>query len=169
MKIYLVRHAAAVDRSPGTTEEQRYLTPEGRISFRKTARTLLKREVDPGLILTSPLIRAVQTAEILAETLGYTGPFVVTDALAPGFDIAGLEQLLSLYRDVDELVVVGHEPDLGSVAAALLAVPPFGLKKGAAIKLAIDPDDLGARAEFKWLAVGKNVVSTLEDLISGRT
>ena len=165
MKIYLVRHAAAVERGPDVTEEHRYLTPEGRESFRKTAHTMLKRGVEPGVILTSPLIRAVQTAEILAETLDYDGPFVVTDVLAPGFGLAGLKKLLSLHGDLDELVFVGHEPDLGSVASALLAIPPFGLKKGAAIKLGIEPDNLGARAEFKWLAVGKNVVSSLEEVI----
>ena len=164
MKLYLVRHAAAVERGGDVAEEQRFLTPEGRVFFRKTARTMLNQGLAPGLILTSPLIRAVQTAEILAQTLDYIGPLVVTDALAPGFDVSGLKGLLSAYRNVAELVIVGHEPDLSSVAAALLVSPAgISLKKGAAIKLKIDPNTPGAPAEFKWLAAGKNLANALEE------
>ena len=89
---------------------------------------------------------------------------MVTDELAPGFGVSRLEGLLSAYRDVAELVIVGHEPDLSGVAAALLASPTgISLKKGAAIKLKIDPTAPGAPAEFKWLAAGKNLANALEE------
>src|SRR5512135_948118 len=112
MKLILVRHAAAVERNPEISEETRYLTPEGRVFFRKTARTMLKNGSEPGIILTSPLVRAVQTADILAETLSFSGPLVVREELCPGFGVAELHRLLDDYRAADELVLVGHEPDL---------------------------------------------------------
>lgn len=167
MKLVVVRHAAAVERSPDISEETRYLTPEGRVFFRKTARTMLKNGVEPGLILTSPLLRAVQTADILVETLAYSGPFIVRDELRPGFDIQDLEKLLDDYPSVDELVLVGHEPDLSTLVAFLISRPGgFNFKKGAAVKLKIDPSNLPDSTAFKWLVFGKKLVESLDDAMA---
>jgi len=164
MKLYLVRHAAAVDRAAGMSDEERYLTPEGRDFFRKTARTMLEKGIDPDLIITSPLLRAVQTADILAERLSYRGPLVVRNELQPGFAMPALLKLLNEFRTVNELVLVGHEPDLGSITAALLALP-FGLsfRKGTAAKLKIDTVALPASATFKWLAAGEKLIASREE------
>ncbi|HEX2768322.1 MAG TPA: histidine phosphatase family protein [Geobacteraceae bacterium] len=167
MKLLVVRHAAAVERSPDISEVTRYLTPEGRALFRKTARTMLKNGVEPGLILTSPLLRAVQTADILAETLAYSGPFMVRDELKPGFDMQALEKLLDDYRSVDEMVLVGHEPDLSTIVSFLISRPGgFNFKKGAAVKLKIDPSNLAASTAFKWLAFGKKLVTSLDEAMT---
>jgi phosphohistidine phosphatase len=166
MKLIVVRHAAAVERGPDVSEESRYLTPEGRVFFRKTARTMLKNGVEPGLILTSPLLRAVQTADILAETLAYSGPFVVRNELRPGFDMQALDKLLDDYRSADELVLVGHEPDLSTIVSFLITRPGgFNFKKGAAVKLKIDPSKLSASSSFKWLAFGKKLVTSLDEAV----
>jgi len=167
MKLIVVRHAAAVMRSSDIPDETRYLTAEGRVSFRKTARTMLKNGVEPGLILTSPLLRAVQTADVLAETLDYSGPFVVRNELRPGFDVQALGKLLDEYRSVDELVLVGHEPDLSTLVAFLTSRPGgFNFKKGAAVSLKIDPAKLPASTAFKWLALGKKLVTSLDEVIA---
>lgn len=167
MKLVVVRHAAAVERNPDISEETRYLTPEGRAFFRKTARTMLKNGVEPGLILTSPLLRAVQTADILAETLVYSGPFVVRNELRPGFDMKSLDKLLDDYRSVDELVLVGHEPDLSTIIAYLISRPGgFNFKKGAAVKLKIDPSHLPDSTAFKWLAFGKKLLGSLDEAMT---
>jgi phosphohistidine phosphatase len=167
MKLVFVRHAAAVDRTAEISEESRYLTPEGRVFFRKTARTMLKNGVEPALILTSPLLRAVQTADILAESLSYCGPLVVRSDLKPGFGMQELARLLDEYHSAEELVLVGHEPDLSTLIAFLLQLPGlFGLKKGAAVKLKIDPADLPLSTEFKWLALGKKLISCREEAFS---
>lgn len=159
MKLFFVRHAEAVDRSLAMTDEIRYLTSEGRGSFRKTARTMLKQGVEPSLILTSPLIRAVQTAEILADTLAFIGPLLVRNELRPGFDMQKLHDLLNEFQTADEVIFVGHEPDLSGLITALLALPAgFDLKKGAAVKLKTDPKNLQDSTAFKWLAVGKKLV-----------
>lgn len=164
MNLFLVRHAAAVERTSGVPEEWRYLTPEGRAFFRKTAKTVLKKGIEPNLIITSPLLRAVQTADILAETISHIGPLIVADELAPGFDMAALERLLDAYRSVDELVLVGHEPDLSRIIAALLSIEGgFNFKKGGVVKLKVDPAGLRRPATFKWLAVGRKVIDSAEE------
>lgn len=164
MKLIMIRHAAAVERDAGIAEQYRYLTPEGRRFFRKTARTMRNSGVMPGMILTSPLLRAVQTADILAEALKFNGLLVATDALEPGFDRGALQLLLEMYRDVAELVLVGHEPDFGSVAGALLGLPhgvPF--KKGRALQLEIKGDKPGNDAVFNWLASGNNLITSRKE------
>ena len=163
MKLIVVRHAAAIERTAEVPEEQRYLTPEGRAFFRKTARTMLKRGVEPSLILTSPLVRAVQTADILAEALSYIGPVMVTSELSPGFDQAALRRILDTFRQVDELVIVGHEPDLSDVVSSLLPLEGgFNFKKGAAITLKCDAT-FKTPASFKWLAVGKKLITSQDE------
>ena len=163
MKLIIVRHAAAIERSTDIPDEQRYLTSEGRAFMRTTARTMLKKGVEPGLILTSPLVRSVQTADILAEALSYIGPVIATDVLSPGFDAAALKNLLEKYQPVDELVLVGHEPDLGDVISSLLSLQGgFDFKKGSAFMLKRDAKDVKP-ATFKWLAAGKKLKKSQEE------
>jgi phosphohistidine phosphatase len=165
MKLIFVRHAEALARSAAISEEMRYLTAEGRSSFRKTARTLLRQGVEPSLILTSPLIRAVQTADILAETLEYIGPLQVRDELRPGFGLPQLQDLLNEFQSADEIVFVGHEPDLSSLVTALLSLPDgLAMKKGAAVKLKAEPQNLRDSAVFKWLADGKKLVREFKEI-----
>lgn len=166
MKIVLVRHAAAIERSGSVPDEKRYLTPEGRAYFRRTAGTMRKKGTAPDLILTSPLLRAVQTADILAESLEYAGPLAAVDELEPGFDLRRLEQLLDRYPQVGELVLVGHEPDLSDLAATLLAIPnDFKFRKGSAIRMSLDPANLPGSAVFKWLAAGGKLVTSREEAL----
>ncbi len=166
MKLYIVRHAAAIERTAEIPEEQRYLTPEGRAFIRKTARTMVEKKVNPDLILTSPLIRAVQTADILAEVLSYDGPLQVADELSPGFGMSALRKVVGTFPGVQELVLVGHEPDLSGVVASLLTLPGgFSLKKGVAVKLCIEAS-LNVPATLKWAAEGKKLLKP-EEIILG--
>ncbi len=161
MRLVVVRHAEAVERSADVSEERRYLTPEGRAFFRKTARTMLDKGVNPDLILTSPLLRAVQTADILAETISYEGPLIASNNLAPGFDMTELGEILASHRSANELVLVGHEPDLSDLVVSLLSLADsFKFKKGTALMLKIDPAELHAPADFRWLASGKKLITS---------
>lgn len=164
MRIILIRHAAAIDRGTASSESKRYLTPKGRDFFRETARTLVKKGVKPDLILTSPLLRAVQTADILAESLLFRGPLEAVDELEPGFDRARLRKLLDRYQQVTELVLVGHEPDLSTVVADLLGLSTsFNFKKGSALRLNIVPKALERSAVFKWSASGGKLITSPEE------
>jgi phosphohistidine phosphatase len=161
VKLILVRHAAAIDRGAGISDERRYLTPEGRGYFRKTARTMREAGIAPDLILASPLLRAAQTADILAEHLKYGGPLIVTAELEPGFALPGLERLLANFGEAGEICLVGHEPDLSYLAVKLLGrTRGFNFKKGSAIRIDVDPGALHQPAGFKWLAAGKQLVSS---------
>jgi phosphohistidine phosphatase len=120
--------------------------------------------VAPDLILTSPLLRAVQTADILAESLKYNGPLLVVNTLEPGFCLKSLKLLLVQYQNVKELVIVGHEPDLGSVAGALLGLSQgVAFKKGRALQLEIKPGDACGNAVFNWLASGNNLITSRKE------
>ncbi|HJV36155.1 phosphoglycerate mutase family protein [Geomonas sp.] len=134
MIIHIVRHAEAVDRSENISEEHRFLTPRGRKRFREAAKALRKTGAAPDLILTSPLLRAVQTADILAESLRYEGDMLVEQLLSPGFRPQKLDRLLNVYPHVKELVLVGHEPDVGMVVGSLLGSEgSCSLTKGAIV------------------------------------
>jgi phosphohistidine phosphatase len=112
MELYLVRHAEA---TPGDPDELRPLSDEGREQARELGERLRADGVAPDVVLTSPLLRARQTGEALAQA---TGSRSETDVrLAPG---ATAERLREAVAGRGELVVVvGHQPDCGRIAAAL--------------------------------------------------
>ena len=168
MKLYLVRHAEAIERSGTMPDANRYLTPKGRSAFRRIARRVRKAGIAPAVIFTSPLVRAVQTAEILAERLKHEGPVVVEKELSPGFDHRGLRSLLHGAVDIEEAVFVGHEPDLGDLAAALLGLPGgFPLRKGAVVALEADRGVSRGAATFLWRTDAKGTVTRLADATGG--
>jgi phosphohistidine phosphatase len=159
MKLILIRHAAAIVR-----DENRYLTTEGRVFFRKTAHTMLKNGTEPSLIVTSSFHRTVQTADILAESLSYVGPLIVMNELNAGFDLPALRKILHDFKPLQELVVVGQEPHLSTLTAFLLSLPGgFDFKRGAAVNMKIHPLHLEEPAVFKWMAVGKKLITSRKE------
>jgi phosphohistidine phosphatase len=152
MIIHIVRHAEAVDRTEDISEEHRYLTSRGRKRFRKVAKALQKAGAAPDLILTSPLLRAVQTADILAESLKYEDDLLVDSLLSPGFRPQKLDRLLNLYPHAKELVLVGHEPDLGIVVGSLLGTDgSCSLTKGAIVSFQMTGP---GQADFQQMITG---------------
>jgi phosphohistidine phosphatase len=168
MKLYLVRHAEAIERSRTMPDAIRHLTPKGRLVFRKVARRVRKEGATPDVIFTSPLLRAVQTAEILAERLKHKGPVPVVKALSPGFDLKALRLLLAGAGNPREAAFVGHEPDLGDLAATLLAIPGGSpLRKGAVLALEVDSGVPKGGAKFLWRTDGKGTVTRIADAMGG--
>ena len=160
MIIHVVRHAEAIDRSSDLPDDHRYLTPRGRKRFRKIAKVMRKGGITPDLILTSPLVRAVQTADILAEALRYRGELQVAQQLAPGFRPQALDELLEQFPQVAEIALVGHEPDLGALAQALFAVDAAcSLPKGAVVSFQRTSGEKGA-ASFVQLVTGGGRIIT---------
>jgi phosphohistidine phosphatase len=134
IRLYLVRHGIAADAA--ASDASRALTNKGRRRFRKTARAFGRREkVD--LILTSPLVRAVQTAEILAGE-GKHGETLALEELAPGHSVPALLAAVAKAAGKKRSVaLVGHDPQLTNVLAALARLPAQKLdfRKGAIVRL----------------------------------
>lgn len=122
MELYLIRHGIAVDRKPDIKDEERFLTAEGRDKTRKVAKRLYGLGLRFDLILTSPLVRSRQTAEILHEC-GLSSQIESSGYLAPQGNIqdwlSWLEQKQMLATNT-KLAMVGHEPDLGQWASILV-------------------------------------------------
>jgi phosphohistidine phosphatase len=162
MKLYLVRHAEAIERSGTAPDASRYLTTKGRLAFRKIARRVRKAGVAPAVIFTSPLLRSVQTAEILAERTKHQGAVVVAKELSPGFGLRDLRSLLSGAGNPAEAAFVGHEPDLGDLAATLLALPRgFPMRKGAVVAVEVAESPTKGSAKFLWMEDGKGTAIRL--------
>lgn len=160
MIIHIVRHAEAIERTGNIPEEHRFLTQRGRKRFRKIARSVRKLGIVPDLILTSPLIRAVQTADILAERLRYQGELEITPLLAPGFRPRALDELLAKYPQAQEITLVGHEPDLGIVTQELFASDKgCTLPKGAVVSFRKDPGE-GAAEFLQMVTGGANIITS---------
>lgn len=167
MVIYLVRHAEAVERSEGLDDGVRWLTPKGRKAMQKAGSRLQRKRVRPDLIITSPLTRAVQTAELLLTALGGRSKVVADSGLAPDATLEQLIAMITSHRKLDSIMLVGHEPLLGQAAALLLGREEVaGLAKGSCLCLELrDKPDKPAR--FLWYAPlsGKLISSAKKALV----
>jgi phosphohistidine phosphatase len=106
-------------------------------------------------MFTSPFVRAVQTAEILSETLQYDAEVAVALQLAPGFDVEGLNVVLDGFPGEREIAFVGHEPDLGDILTRLLSLPRgYAMRKGSIVALDLPDTGNRVRADFAWLLAG---------------
>ena len=118
MDLIIVRHGHAVEvgAKDAATDEERYLTAEGRRASARAGKLLRSFVKSPAMVYTSPLVRARQTADILKKALGLRGKAIVTKHLAPG----GVSvRLLKELKD-EICVLVGHNPDLEELASACL-------------------------------------------------
>jgi len=151
--LYLVRHAIAEERGPEYPDDtRRPISSRGRRRMKAAARGFA--DLDPGvdLILTSPLVRAVQTAEILSRELS-DASLGLCPALAPDHrpeDVAGE---LGRTPSKGAIVLVGHEPDLGALAAWLLgANAPLPFKKGGIARIDVTRLPPGQEGTLVWMA-----------------
>jgi phosphohistidine phosphatase len=121
-ELYIMRHGIAVVRGASsiTDDAKRPLTPEGKQKMREIASGLAKAGVDIDWVVSSPLVRAVETAEIVSETLKSKPPLDLCDALRPGGAPEALISFLAKRPGRRRVLAVGHEPDLGELAARLI-------------------------------------------------
>lgn len=136
-EIYLVRHAIAAERGAEWPDDtKRPLTHKGIARMRQVVEGLKGLDVDLDLILTSPLLRARQTADLVHQGLGGATPLEETATLAPGGAPADVVEMLRGKPKVKAVALVGHEPDLGQLAAFLIgARAPLVFKKGGVCRI----------------------------------
>jgi len=121
-ELYIMRHGIAAIRSAATVmdDAKRPLTLEGKEKMAEIAAGLVRAGLEADWIVSSPLVRAVETAEIVGEALSSKPPLDFCDALSPGGDPAVLITFLAKRSNRRRVLVVGHEPDLGELAARLI-------------------------------------------------
>ncbi len=155
--LYLVRHAVAAEAGREYPDDSlRPLTPEGMAKFRKEAPALAAMEAAIDRIYSSPLVRARQTAEILAESVPGHPPVQVIDALAPGGTFNDVMNAIARAGRDTQIALVGHEPGMGALAARLIggsAAIPF--KKGAVCRIDVEGLPPAAPGELRWFLTPK--------------
>jgi phosphohistidine phosphatase len=165
VELLIVRHAIAEgrDMTKWPDDRGRPLTEDGATRFRKTAKGLGTFTNHPDLVLSSPLTRAWQTAEILAEEAGWPRPEEL-DALEPERRPEDIRSALQRHANTERVGVVGHEPNLSELASHLLAGKPdavdIDLKKGAVIALDVGLFPQAGEATLLW-AVPPRVLRAL--------
>ena len=157
MDLYIIRHAIAqpIGSKNDFTDEKRKLTAQGRDLMREAARGLRQLGVQLDLILTSPLVRALETAEIVADALGFDQKLVEQTAnLAPGASFAELFSEIKRHNGIESIALVGHQPDLGELISTLVwgdsrvSVP---LKKGSTCCIDVIETVPAIRGSLAWL------------------
>lgn len=148
MRLYFFRHGIAEDYVPGEVDSARALTREGSNRTKAMARVLLNVGVKPRRLYTSPLLRARQTADIVAQVLGVK--VTVRKALAPGFNVEDVATLITGLRNSDDVMFVGHEPDFSTIVSQLIGGGDVIMKKGGVARV-----DIGTqhppRGALVWL------------------
>lgn len=159
-KLYFIRHGIAVDRQEGDRDEDRPLTEEGHRKTKQVAKRLHQMDIAFDLILTSPLVRARQTAEIL-KTAGLSSQIEESVFLAPNGDISSWLSWLETWLQAGgtSLALVGHQPDLANWAEIFVwgeAREALVLKKAGIIGLMLPDTGLPVgQSLLFWLTAPK--------------
>lgn len=156
-ELYLVRHAIAAERGDEWPDDsKRPLTERGIARFRECAKGLAALDAAIDEIFTSPLIRAKQTAELLAESVTGKPTIKILDALAPDHTATVVMSQLAKLAKRRRIALVGHEPDLGELAAHLLGAQravPF--KKGGICRIDVETLTSRRAGSLIWFATPK--------------
>jgi phosphohistidine phosphatase len=163
MDLYILRHAIAEDRdkSSGKPDSQRRLTPEGVEKMRRVAEGMKSLGLEFDLILSSPFLRAKETAEIVADVLALGRRLEMSADLSTSGNPKNLiESLNGPYADRKSVVLVGHEPYLSSFISLLLSGGTniaINFKKGGLCKLTVEHLKYGRCAALEWLLTPKQL------------
>jgi phosphohistidine phosphatase len=159
MKLYIVRHGLAGEHGDPRYPDDRLrpLTDEGRKRFTETAKRLVEAGFEPGIVATSPLIRCLQTAEIVVDRARGNPKLVEIAALEPGSDLDALIDW-TIEQEKDEVAWVGHAPDVTDLTAGLLSDGDdcrIRFAKGAVACIAFEGGIARGAGELQWLVTAK--------------
>src|SRR5438067_13122927 len=156
MEIYILRHGIAEDAHDGMQDADRALTPEGAKKLQPVLRRARAVNVEPSIILTSPLRRAKETAEIAAKTLR-GGKLVETAALTPESSPEAVWNEVRKHKAEAQIMLAGHEPLLSAVYAYLLGTPSvqIDVKKGSLGRVDMERLTGQPRGVLRWLVYPK--------------
>jgi phosphohistidine phosphatase len=151
-EIYLIRHGLAEERGEAWPDDaKRPLTQEGMTRLRKGARGLVRLGVTFDVMLTSPLVRARQTAEVIASAFEPHPPVVAVDSLAPDGTYQAVLADLEKHAKRTRIALVGHEPSIGELAARLTGSRhALTFKKGAVCRIDVETIPPAGPATLRW-------------------
>lgn len=158
MKLFLIRHAEAIEPESDKVkdDEHRYITSSGRNVTRKIAKILCEEFKDLDVIYTSPLIRAVQTAEVIAARIKFRDDIELVDELKNDSTTSSLLQLLSMNSDLRAVALVGHEPKIGLLVKAFAGKEDLTDFRKSSVCL-IEFDALAGKGRFEWYFDSKSL------------
>lgn len=149
IELYLLRHAQAGDRDTWeASDELRPLTEKGRRQAERLGRHLAASGFAPDAILSSPLVRARETADIVAGQLGR--PVRLETRLGEPLDLETVDAILSDAGDPRRPVIVGHDPDFTEVLSVLVGAP-VAMRKGAIARVDVERPLAAGAGELRWL------------------
>src|SRR5437867_4148364 len=156
-ELYVIRHALAEDRGDAWPDDsKRPLSEDGIARMRKAARGLARLGVTLDVVLTSSLVRAKQTAEIVAAAMNPRPTVSTIDSLAPGGTYLEIVADLEKHARRTRIALVGHEPGLGEFAARLIGSRhPIELKKGAICRIDLESIPPAGPGDLRWLLTKK--------------
>lgn len=153
MLLTLVRHGDAGSPRNSLGDAGRWLSTHGRSQALATGRALAEREVRPTHVWTSPLVRAVQTAELILAALDYAGEAETRDDLYPDSSPAQMLAALRTLPASADVLAVGHMPYMASAAGAALDLGVGGLSTAEAFRIELDGS--GEAGELLWRFRGR--------------
>jgi phosphohistidine phosphatase len=158
MILFFLRHGLADDRAGWQADDtQRPLTKEGKEKMALEAEAFTRLNLGLDLIVTSPLVRAFQTAQIVAQRLDMVNKLTQDERLAPGFDLQKLSEVLAAHPGVETVMLVGHEPDFSETISDLIGGGRVVCKKGGLARVDLT-SQLPLSGELAWLVPPKLLV-----------
>ncbi len=153
MELYLLRHGIAEDGRPGRPDAERELTAEGREKTKAVLQMAAKSGVRPSLILSSPYIRARQTAAIAAAELEYKGHVELIESLVPHGTPERVWADVRDYAEHEAILLAGHEPLMSAMAAFFLNAPSLRveMKKAALIRIDLEVVRAIPHGTLRWM------------------
>ena len=157
LELYLVRHGIAADRGDEYPDDsKRPLTSEGIASLRKEVKALDALGIAFDHVITSPLVRAKQTADVFVQHLSSKPSISTSDSLAPAGSAAAVVQEVLKHARKGRIALVGHEPNVGELAARLIgARTPPAFKKGAICRIDFEVLPPKGTGQLQWFVTPK--------------
>lgn len=150
MRLYFMRHGHAEDGTLDISDAQRAITPEGFVRLNNAATVLQRLNIQPAYILSSPRVRAHQTAKVVADALNM--PVTIDEAVNFGFHVGDVRRFMVDYPNKD-LMFVGHEPTMTDIIGKLTGAN-IAMKKGAVARVDMYAAD-AVRGELVWMITPK--------------
>jgi phosphohistidine phosphatase len=152
MQVYLLRHGIAEEAKTGMSDAERSLTPDGRRKLRQVLSSAAEAGVQPDLILSSPLKRAIQTAELAQQVLKSKNEILQSNSLVPASNPDEVWEEIRRHKKASSILLAGHNPLFARLAPYLLGTPDVHVdfKKGAMMRLDFESLSIKPRGVLRW-------------------